>query len=62
MVGQLVEELFVAVTIRNGVNINVPVLSVECPMDVQGLSNNQVLEHVKAGNTLNIPAGVKTQL
>ncbi|XP_067007078.2 uncharacterized protein [Anabrus simplex] len=28
----------------------------------QGLSNNQVLEHVKAGNTLSIPAGVKPQL
>ncbi|XP_046384645.1 uncharacterized protein LOC124154916 [Ischnura elegans] len=28
----------------------------------QGLSNNQVLEHVKAGNTLTIPNGVKPQL
>ena len=28
----------------------------------QGLSNNQVLEHVKAGNTLTIPAGIKSQL
>ncbi|KAF2904495.1 hypothetical protein ILUMI_01678, partial [Ignelater luminosus] len=28
----------------------------------QGLSNNQVLEHVKAGNTLTIPQGIKTQL
>lgn len=28
----------------------------------QGLSNNQVLEHVKAGNTLSIPQGIKTQL
>jgi len=28
----------------------------------QGLSNNQVLEHVKAGNILNIPAGIKPQL
>ncbi|KAF5297767.1 hypothetical protein FQR65_LT09941 [Abscondita terminalis] len=28
----------------------------------QGLSNNQVLDHVKAGNTLTIPQGVKTQL
>lgn len=28
----------------------------------QGLSNNQVLEHVKVGNTLTIPQGVKTQL
>ncbi|XP_018331316.1 uncharacterized protein LOC108741146 [Agrilus planipennis] len=28
----------------------------------QGLSNNQVLEHVKAGNTLTIPQGIKPQL
>ncbi|XP_073988410.1 uncharacterized protein isoform X2 [Rhodnius prolixus] len=28
----------------------------------QGLSNNQVLEHVKAGNTLTVPAGIKPQL
>nr|CAD7258606.1 unnamed protein product [Timema shepardi] len=28
----------------------------------QGLSNNQVLEHVKAGNTLTIPLGVKPLL
>jgi hypothetical protein len=28
----------------------------------QGLSNNQVLEHVKAGNTLTIPSGIKPQL
>ncbi|XP_040568562.1 uncharacterized protein [Lepeophtheirus salmonis] len=28
----------------------------------QGLSNNQVLEHVKAGNTLSIPSGIKAQL
>ncbi|KAK2703017.1 uncharacterized protein LOC136042185 isoform X2 [Artemia franciscana] len=28
----------------------------------QGLSNSQVLEHVKNGHTLPIPAGVKTQL
>lgn len=28
----------------------------------QGLSNNQVLEHVKAGSTLAIPAGIKSQL
>ena len=28
----------------------------------QGLSNNQVLEHVKSGNTLSIPAGIKNQL
>lgn len=28
----------------------------------QGLSNNQVLEHVKAGNILQIPKGVKPQL
>ena len=28
----------------------------------QGLSNNQVLEHVKAGNMLNIPSGIKPQL
>jgi len=28
----------------------------------QGMSNNQVLEHVKNGNTLSIPAGVKPQL
>lgn len=28
----------------------------------QGLSNVQVLEHVKAGNTLNIPSGAKLQL
>lgn len=28
----------------------------------QGLTNNQVLEHVKAGNTLPIPTGVKVQL
>uniref|UniRef100_A0A1B6MU76 receptor protein-tyrosine kinase n=1 Tax=Graphocephala atropunctata TaxID=36148 RepID=A0A1B6MU76_9HEMI len=27
----------------------------------QGLSNNQVLEHVKAGNSLDIPSGVKPQ-
>jgi hypothetical protein len=29
---------------------------------LQGLSNNQVLEHVKAGNTLTIPSGIKPQL
>merc|ERR1719458_1351340 len=28
----------------------------------QGLSNNQVLEHVKSGNTLSIPSGIKNQL
>lgn len=28
----------------------------------QGLSNNQVLEFVKAGNTLSIPEGIKPQL
>lgn len=28
----------------------------------QGLSNNEVLDHVKAGNTLPIPAGVKMQM
>ncbi|XP_022900900.2 uncharacterized protein [Onthophagus taurus] len=28
----------------------------------QGLSNNQVLEYVKNGNTLNVPKGVKPQL
>jgi serine/threonine protein kinase len=28
----------------------------------QGMSNSQVLEHVKNGNTLPIPAGVKPQL
>ncbi|XP_031356046.1 receptor-type guanylate cyclase gcy-22-like [Photinus pyralis] len=28
----------------------------------QGLSNNQVLEHVKAGNILSVPSGIKTQL
>ena len=28
----------------------------------QGLSNNQVLEHVKAGNQLPIPRGVQPQL
>lgn len=28
----------------------------------QGMGNNQVLEHVKNGNTLSIPAGVKPQL
>lgn len=28
----------------------------------QGLSNNQVLEHVKLGNTISIPHGVKPQL
>jgi len=28
----------------------------------QGLSNNQVLEVVKAGNIINIPDGVKPQL
>merc|ERR1719347_166916 len=28
----------------------------------QGLSNNQVLSHVKAGNTLNVPQGIKEQL
>ncbi|XP_021935929.1 receptor-type guanylate cyclase gcy-4-like isoform X2 [Zootermopsis nevadensis] len=28
----------------------------------QGMSNSQVLEHVKSGNTLPIPAGVKPQL
>ncbi|XP_069698476.1 uncharacterized protein [Periplaneta americana] len=28
----------------------------------QGMSNNQVLEHVKNGNTLSIPMGVKPQL
>lgn len=27
----------------------------------QGMNNNQVLEHVKAGNTLPIPTGVKPQ-
>jgi hypothetical protein len=29
---------------------------------LQGLSNNQVLEHVKTGNTLAIPSGIKPQL
>lgn len=28
----------------------------------QGMTNNQVLEHVKQGNTLEIPRGVKPQL
>ncbi|KAK7083423.1 hypothetical protein SK128_014331 [Halocaridina rubra] len=28
----------------------------------QGMTNNQVLEHVKAGNTITIPNGVKPQL
>ena len=28
----------------------------------QGLSNNQVLEQVKSGATISIPAGVKPQL
>merc|ERR1719430_1933126 len=28
----------------------------------QGLSNNQVLVHVKAGNTLSIPQGIKSQM
>jgi len=28
----------------------------------QGLSNNQVLEQVKAGHTLAVPAGIKPQL
>ena len=28
----------------------------------QGLSNNQVLEHVKDGHTLSIPSGIKSQL
>ncbi len=28
----------------------------------QGLSNNQVMEHVKAGHTLTIPSGIKPQL
>jgi len=28
----------------------------------QGLSNNQVMEHVKAGHTLTIPSGIKSQL
>ena len=28
----------------------------------QGLSNNQVMEHVKAGHTLSIPSGIKQQL
>lgn len=28
----------------------------------QGMSNNQVLEHVKKGNTLKIPLGIKPQL
>ena len=28
----------------------------------QGLSNNQVLNNVKAGNTLNIPKGIKEHL
>ena len=28
----------------------------------QGMSNNQVLEHVKNGNTLPIPSGIKPQL
>ena len=27
-----------------------------------GLSNNQVMEHVKAGHTLTIPSGIKSQL
>ena len=28
----------------------------------QGLSNSQVLSHVKAGNTLSVPHGIKHQL
>ena len=28
----------------------------------QGLSNNQVLSHVKSGNTLTIPQGIKNQM
>ena len=28
----------------------------------QGLSNNQVLLHIKAGNTLTPPSGIKLQL
>ena len=28
----------------------------------QGQSNNQVLNHVKSGNTLNIPQGIKPQM
>jgi serine/threonine protein kinase len=28
----------------------------------QGMSNSQVLDHVKSGNTLSIPTGVKPQL
>lgn len=28
----------------------------------QGLSNNQVMDHVKAGNTIEIPKSVKPQL
>jgi serine/threonine protein kinase len=28
----------------------------------QGISNNQVLLHVKAGNTLTPPSGIKSQL
>lgn len=28
----------------------------------QGMSNNQVLTHVKAGNSLQVPKGVKPQL
>lgn len=28
----------------------------------QGMSNNQVLTHVKAGNCLTVPKGVKPQL
>lgn len=28
----------------------------------QGLSNNQVMEHVKSGNNLTIPTGIKPQL
>ena len=29
---------------------------------VQGLSNNQVLQHIKEGNTLSPPSGIKQQL
>lgn len=28
----------------------------------QGLSNSQVVEHIKSGNSLTIPSGVKPQL
>ena len=28
----------------------------------QGLSNNQVLQHIKEGNTLSPPSGIKQQL